>query len=84
MAGVFVWLLMRLVLGHDGFGNGLMVALVALVLLPYLAEQSAITFLVILAVGGLAVQQVYRTSFPESVLVTLVAMVVGSMLIPLT
>ena len=78
---VFVWLLMKFFLGLEGFGNAIIVTIIGFALLPNILSQGIANFLIITAIGGLAVQQVYRTSFTDSVVVTLIAMVVGSYLL---
>lgn len=79
---VVLWLVLRFLLGIDGFGNALIATLVGLVLLPSLLSQGFVTFLMLLAIGGLTMQQVYRASFTDSVVVVLIAMVLGSYLYP--
>lgn len=79
---VFVWLLMKFFLGFEGFGNAIMVTLIGFVLLPNILSQGLASFLIIIAIGGLAVQQIYRASFTDSVVVTLIAMVLGIYLMP--
>ncbi len=82
IVSVFIWLLMKFFLGLEGFGNAIIVTIVGFVLLPNILSQGIASFLIIIAIGGLAVQQVYRTSFTDSVVVTLIAMVIGSYLLP--
>ncbi|MFH1200298.1 MAG: hypothetical protein V1708_04480 [Candidatus Micrarchaeota archaeon] len=82
IVSVLVWLLMRFFLGLEGFGNAIAVTLVGFVLLPNIASAGMAGFLVVTAIAGLAVQQVYRTSFADSVVVTLIVMFVGSRMLP--
>ncbi len=79
---VLLWMLLRLILGIDGFGNALIATLIGFILLPNMLSNGITTFLVLIGIGGLAIQQVYKTSFADSVVVTLVAMVLGSYLYP--
>ncbi len=78
---VFVWMLMKFFLGFEGFGNAVVVTIIGFILLPNILSQGIASFLIIIAIGGLAVQQVYRASFTDSVVVTLIAMVAGSYLL---
>ncbi|MBU1197356.1 hypothetical protein KJ765_02470 [Candidatus Micrarchaeota archaeon] len=79
---VILWMMLRFFLGIDGFGNALIATLIGFVLLPNLLQQGLATFLVLIAIGGLAIQQIYRTGFTDSVVITLIAMVLGSYLLP--
>lgn len=82
---VVTWVALKYLFQVENFWNALLLAFIVMIFLPFIssATQTLTAFLLLIAIGALFIQQIYRgASFVAGVVAMLVVFIVGSMILP--
>ncbi len=79
-----IWVVLKYVFHHDNVGHALVFAIMAMIFLPFvvMSTQFGNAFVTVLILGALAISQAYKWPLSTSVVITLIALILGAMILP--